>query len=230
MIRIENLHKSYPIGKDSLHVLKGLNLHIKEGEFVSIMGSSGSGKSTLLNIVGLLDTHNEGNYFLNGELIEDLNETKAALLRNKFLGFVFQSFNLISYKTALENVALPLYYKGIARKERLKIALDYLEKVGLKDWANHLPNELSGGQKQRVAIARALATKPKVVLADEPTGALDSTTTDSVMDLLKEINDEGMTVFVITHEEEVAEQTKRIVRLKDGVIISDEYTATLKTV
>lgn len=230
MIRIEKLHKSYPIGKDSLHVLKGIDLHIKEGEFVSIMGSSGSGKSTLLNIVGLLDIHDEGNYFLNGQLIKDLNEKKAAILRNKFLGFVFQSFNLISYKTALENVALPLYYKGMQRKERLRIALDYLEKVGLKDWANHLPNELSGGQKQRVAIARALVTKPKVVLADEPTGALDSTTTDSVMDLLKEINDEGMTVFVITHEEEVAAQTKRVVRLKDGVIISDTLTAKAKAV
>lgn len=229
MIKIEKLHKSYPIGKDSIHVLKGIDLHIKEGEFVSIMGSSGSGKSTLLNIVGLLDVHDEGNYYLNGQLIKDLNEKKAAILRNKFLGFVFQSFNLISYKTAVENVALPLYYKGMNRKERLKIALEYLEKVGLKDWANHLPNELSGGQKQRVAIARALVTKPKVVLADEPTGALDSTTTDSVMDLLKAINDEGMTVFVITHEEEVAEQTKRVVRLKDGVIISDELTKASKT-
>ncbi|MFC4269258.1 ABC transporter ATP-binding protein [Polaribacter marinivivus] len=230
MIKIEKLHKSYPIGKDSLHVLKGIDLHIKEGEFVSIMGSSGSGKSTLLNIVGLLDVHDEGNYYLNGQVIKDMNEKKAAILRNKFLGFVFQSFNLISYKTAVENVALPLYYKGINRKERLEIALEYLEKVGLKDWANHLPNELSGGQKQRVAIARALVTKPKVVLADEPTGALDSTTTDSVMDLLKAINDEGMTVFVITHEEEVAEQTKRIVRLKDGVIISDELTKASKAV
>ena len=230
MIKIEKLHKSYPIGKDSLHVLKGIDLHIKEGEFVSIMGSSGSGKSTLLNIVGLLDIHDEGDYYLNGQLIKDMNEKKAALLINKFLGFIFQSFNLISYKTALENVALPLYYKGMGRKERLQIALDYLEKVGLKDWANHLPNELSGGQKQRVAIARALVTKPKVVLADEPTGALDSTTTDSVMDLLKDINDEGMTVFVITHEEEVAEQTKRIVRLKDGVIISDEFTKASKAV
>ena len=228
MIRIEKLHKSYPIGKEKLHVLKGIDLHIKEGEFVSIMGSSGSGKSTLLNIVGLLDEHDEGNYYLNGELIKDLNEKKAAILRNKFLGFVFQSFNLISYKTALENVALPLYYKGVNRKERLEIAMEYLDKVGLKAWANHLPNELSGGQKQRVAIARALVTKPKVVLADEPTGALDSTTTDSVMDLLKDINDEGMTVFVITHEEEVAEQTKRIVRLKDGLIISDELTSTGK--
>jgi len=230
MIKIEKLHKSYPIGKDSLHVLKGIDLHIKKGEFVSIMGSSGSGKSTLLNIVGLLDGHDEGNYYLNGQLIKNLNEKKAAILRNKFLGFVFQSFNLIGYKTALENVALPLYYKGMARKERLKVALDYLDKVGLKDWANHLPNELSGGQKQRVAIARALVTKPKVVLADEPTGALDSVTSDSVMDLLKDINDEGMTVFVITHEEEVAAQTKRIVRLKDGVITSDELTKIAKAV
>jgi len=218
------------MGKDSLHVLKGLNLHIKEGEFVSIMGSSGSGKSTLLNIVGLLDVHDEGNYYLNGQLIENLDEKKAAVLRNKFLGFVFQSFNLITYKTALENVALPLYYKGVGRKERQKTALEYLEKVGLKDWAGHLPSELSGGQKQRVAIARALVTQPKVVLADEPTGALDSTTSNSVMEMLKEINREGMTVFVITHEEEIAEETDRIVRLKDGVIISDELTNKKATV
>ena len=224
MIKIKNLHKSYPIGKDSLHVLKGMDLHIKEGEFVSIMGSSGSGKSTLLNIVGLLDEHDEGDYHLNSQLIEKLDEKKAAILRNKFLGFVFQSFNLISYKTALENVALPLYYKGIRRKERLKIALEYLDKVGLKGWSTHLPNELSGGQKQRVAIARALVTKPKVILADEPTGALDSTTSSSVMELLREINNEGMTVFVITHEEDIAKGTDRIVRLKDGVIISDKLT------
>ena len=224
MIELKNLHKSYPMGKESLHVLKGLNLLIKEGEFVSIMGSSGSGKSTLLNIVGLLDIHDEGEYFLNDQKIEKLNEKKAAMLRNKFLGFVFQSFNLISYKTAIENVALPLYYKGVNRKDRQILALDYLDKVGLKEWANHLPGELSGGQKQRVAIARALVTSPKVVLADEPTGALDSTTSQAVMDLLKEINREGMTVFVITHEEEVAEQTDRIVRLKDGLIISDELT------
>ncbi len=225
MIKLENLHKSYPIGKkDFLHVLKGIDLHIKEGEFVSIMGSSGSGKSTLMNIVGLLDHHDEGNYFLNDQKIQQLNETKAAGLRNKFLGFVFQSFNLISYKTALENVALPLYYQGVNRKDRQRIALEYLDKVGLKDWAKHHPNELSGGQKQRVAIARALVAKPKVILADEPTGALDSTTTDSVMKLLTDINNEGMTVFVITHEEEVAAKTKRIVRLKDGRIISDELT------
>lgn len=218
------------MGKESLHVLKGLDLHIKEGEFVSIMGSSGSGKSTLLNIVGLLDEHDKGEYILNGQPIENLDEKKAAILRNKFLGFVFQSFNLISYKSALENVALPLYYKGVNRKERQKIALEYLDKVGLKEWANHLPNELSGGQKQRVAIARALVTKPKVVLADEPTGALDSTTSDSVMEMLKDINREGMTVFVITHEEEVAAQTDRIVRLKDGVIISDEKVLKKETV
>ncbi len=222
MIKIEKLHKSYPIGKDSLHVLKGLDLHIKEGEFVAIMGSSGSGKSTLLNIVGLLDTHDEGNYILNGQKIENLDEKKAAILRNKFLGFVFQSFNLITYKTAVENVSLPLYYQGMGRKERQEIALKYLDKVGLKDRADHLPSELSGGEKQRVAVARALATNPKVVLADEPTGALDSKTSASVMQLLKDINREGMTVFVITHEEDIAEQTDRIVRLKDGIIISDE--------
>ncbi len=224
MIKIEKLHKSYPMGKDSLHVLKGLDLHIKEGEFVSIMGSSGSGKSTLLNIIGLLDGHDKGNYYLNGQLIENLDETKAAVLRNKFLGFVFQSFNLITYKTALENVALPLYYKGMARKERQKIAMKYLDKVGLKDRANHLPSELSGGEKQRVAVARALVTNPKVILADEPTGNLDSTTSRSVMELLKEINLEGMTVFVITHEEDIAAGTDRIVRLLDGVIISDMKT------
>lgn len=222
MIKIENLEKSYPIGKDSLHVLKGLNLHIKEGEFVAIMGSSGSGKSTLLNIVGLLDSYDSGTYYLNGQLIENLDEKKAAVLRNKFLGFVFQSFNLITYKTAVENVALPLYYQGMGRSDRQLLAMQYLEKVGLADRANHLPNELSGGEKQRVAVARALATRPKVVLADEPTGALDSTTSHSVMELLKDINREGMTVFVITHEEDIAAQTDRIVRLKDGIIISDE--------
>ena len=227
MIKIQKLHKSYPIGSDSLHVLKGLDLHIKEGEFVSIMGASGSGKSTFLNILGLLDVHDEGKYYLNEQLIEDLDENKAAMLRNKFLGFVFQSFNLIAYKTALENVAMPLYYKGVDKKERQRIALDYLDKVGLKDWAKHLPNELSGGQKQRVAIARALVTQPKVVLADEPTGALDSTTSDSVMEILKGINKEGMTIVVITHEEDIAEQTERIVRLKDGVIMSDEKTKDL---
>ncbi|MFD1316601.1 ABC transporter ATP-binding protein [Namhaeicola litoreus] len=222
MIKLVDLHKSYPMGKDFLHVLKGINLEIKEGEFVSIMGSSGSGKSTLLNILGLLDTHDKGEYYLNDLKIEKLDEKKAAMLRNKFLGFVFQSFNLISYKTAVENVSLPLYYKGVNRKDRQKLAMDYLDKVGLADWANHLPSELSGGQKQRVAIARALVTEPKLILADEPTGALDSVTGEQVMEILRGIHAEGMTILVITHEEDIAEQTERIVRLKDGLITSDE--------
>jgi len=222
MIRIKKLHKSYPMGKTSLHVLKGLDLEVKKGEFISIMGSSGSGKSTLLNIIGLLDVHDEGSYYLNEQLIENLNEKKAAILRNKFLGFIFQSFNLISYKNALENVALPLYYQGMKRSERNKKALHYLDKVGLKDWAHHLPNELSGGQKQRVAVARALVGEPKVILADEPTGALDSETSEGVMELLRQINDEGMTLIVITHEEDIANMSNRIIRLKDGIIMSDE--------
>ena len=221
MIQIKNLHKSYKMGSSSLHVLKGINFEVEEGELVAIMGSSGSGKSTLLNILGMLDGADEGEYILDEVPIKNLNETKAAKYRNKFLGFVFQSFNLINYKSALENVALPLYYQGIQRKERQSLALDYLERVGLKDWATHLPSELSGGQKQRVAIARAMASRPKVLLADEPTGALDTKTSYEVMDLIQKINDEGKTILVVTHEPDIAQMCKRIVRLKDGVIIQD---------
>jgi putative ABC transport system ATP-binding protein len=222
MIEIKDLHKSYKVGKNSLHVLKGINISIAEGELVAIMGSSGSGKSTLLNILGMLDVADTGDYILDNVPIIDLDETKAAKYRNKFLGFVFQSFNLINYKTALENVALPLYYQKVARKERNDKALAYLAKVGLSEWATHLPSELSGGQKQRVAIARALAASPKVLLADEPTGALDSKTSYEVMQLIQDINDEGKTILVVTHEDDIAQMCKRIVLLKDGVIIEDK--------
>jgi putative ABC transport system ATP-binding protein len=222
MIEIKELHKSYKMGSNSLHVLKGINFSVKKGELVAIMGSSGSGKSTLLNILGMLDEADEGTYTLDGVPIEDLNETKAAEYRNKFLGFIFQSFNLINYKSAKDNVALPLFYQGMPRKERNTMALDYLERVGLKPWAEHLPSELSGGQKQRVAIARAMASQPKVLLADEPTGALDSMTSYEVMDLIQKINDEGNTILVVTHEEDIAHMCKRIVYLKDGVIVEDK--------
>jgi len=222
MISIKDLNKSYKMGKNSLHVLKGINLEIEEGEFVAIMGSSGSGKSTLLNIIGMLDEHDSGIYDLDGFRIEKLNETKAANYRNKFLGFIFQSYNLINFKNVLENVALPLYYQKVKRSDRNKIAMGYLERVGLQPWATHMPNELSGGQKQRVAIARALAARPKLLLADEPTGALDTTTSHEVMHLIQEINDEGKTILMVTHEDDIAQMCKRIVRLKDGVIISDE--------
>ena len=228
MIKLKNLHKSYKMGSSSLHVLKGINLNIEDGELVAIMGSSGSGKSTLLNILGMLDTADKGDYILDSFKIENLNETKAAKYRNKFLGFIFQSFNLINYKTALENISLPLYYQGISRKERQQIAADYLERVGLKEWATHLPSELSRGQKQRVAIARAMASKPKVLLADEPTGALDTKTSCDVMDLIQKINEEGKTILVVTHELEIAKMCKRIVKLKDGVIVEDSKVKQVK--
>ena len=222
MIKIDKLHKSYEMGSSSLHVLKGIDFNVEAGELVAIMGSSGSGKSTLLNILGMLDNADDGTYDLDEMRIENLDEKTAAEYRNKFLGFIFQSFNLINYKSALENVALPLYYQGLKRKERQKIALDYLDKVGLKNWSTHLPSELSGGQKQRVAIARALASNPKVLLADEPTGALDSTTSMEVMALIQKINNEGKTILVVTHEHDIAMMCKRVVNLKDGVIVEDK--------
>ena len=222
MLKIDKLHKSYKMGDSSLHVLKGINLNVNKGEMVAIMGSSGSGKSTLLNIIGILDELDSGEYTLDGIEIKDLTEKKAAQYRNKFLGFVFQSFNLINFKNALENVALPLYYQGLKRKERQEKAMFHLEKVGLADWAKHLPNELSGGQKQRVAIARALAAEPKLLLADEPTGALDSATSMDIMQFLQQLNDEGKTILIVTHEEDISLMCKRIVRLKDGVILEDK--------
>lgn len=218
MIELKQIEKSYFNGKQEMKVLKGVNFFVEKGELVSIMGSSGSGKSTLLNILGLLDNYDKGEYLLDGKLMKNLSETQSAKLRNKFIGFVFQSFNLISFKTALENIALPLYYQGIGRKKRNLIAMNYLERVGLKDWASHLPSELSGGQKQRVAIARALAASPKLILADEPTGALDSNTSMEVMQLIKEINHEGITVLIVTHEKEISEMTNRLISLKDGLV------------
>ncbi len=218
MIHLQDINKTY-FGAQPLHVLKGINLDIDKGEFVSIMGASGSGKSTLLNILGILDNYDSGEYTLAGTLIKDLSERRAAEYRNKMIGFIFQSFNLISFKTAVENVELPLFYQGVSRKKRHALAMDYLDRLGLLDWADHYPNELSGGQKQRVAIARALITHPQIILADEPTGALDSKTSVEVMQLLKQLNkEEGMTIVVVTHESGVANETNKIVHIKDGII------------
>ena len=218
MINISKLHKSYYTGSNSLHVLKGIDLNIDEGEMIAIMGASGSGKSTLLNVIGILDNYDSGDYYLNSQLIKSLSEKKAAILRNRTIGFVFQSFNLISFKNAMENVALPLYYQGVSRKKRNNIALEYLEEIGLVDRAFHLPNELSGGEKQRVAIARALITNPKVILADEPTGALDSKTSFEVMEIFRKVNKKGITVIVVTHEKDISECTDRIIHITDGII------------
>ena len=218
MIHLDNVNKTY-YGAQPLHVLKGINLDIDEGEFVSIMGASGSGKSTLLNILGILDNYDSGIYELNGVRIWNLSERKAAEYRNKMIGFIFQSFNLIGFKTAVENVELPLFYQGVSRRKRHQLAMDYLDRLGLKDWASHYPNEMSGGQRQRVAIARALITNPKLILADEPTGALDSKTSVEVMQLLKDLNaEEHITQIIVTHDPTVASQTNRIIRIKDGII------------
>ena len=226
MIHLKDINKTYQ-GAQPLHVLKGISLDIQKGEFVSIMGASGSGKSTLLNILGILDNYDSGEYLLNGVPIWNLSESKAAEYRNHMIGFIFQSFNLISFKTAVENVELPLFYQGVSRKKRHTLALEYLDRLGLLDWAEHYPNELSGGQKQRVAIARALITKPQIILADEPTGALDSKTSVEVMQLLKQLNaDEGMTQIIVTHDPNVGAQTNRIIRIKDGVIEGDMADGT----
>ncbi|GJM34449.1 MAG: ABC transporter ATP-binding protein [Saprospiraceae bacterium] len=229
MIQLSQIRKSYHTEYTHLEVLKGIDLNIEAGEFVSIMGSSGSGKSTLLNILGILDDYDSGEYRLDNKLIQDLSQKQAAHYRNQFIGFVFQSFNLLPFKTAIENVALPLYYQKIERKKRQEIAMEYLTRVGLRDWADHLPNQMSGGQQQRVAIARALITQPKVILADEPTGALDTQTSYDVMKIFKEVNDQGITLIVVTHENDIANMSKRVIRLTDGLISGNETVQVGKT-
>jgi putative ABC transport system ATP-binding protein len=226
VLRLAKVNKYYRVGAHSLHVLRDIDFEVADGEFVAIMGASGSGKSTLLNILGILDDYDSGEYWLGDTMIRDLTERKSANYRNRFIGFVFQSFNLLPFKTALENVALPLYYQGIARRKRNQIAAQYLERVGLRDWAEHTPSEMSGGQKQRVAIARALIAKPRLILADEPTGALDSETSKQIMDLLSEIHQSGITVLIVTHDPEVAARTQRTIRLKDGKVMGQAELAS----
>ncbi|MCB0620640.1 MAG: ABC transporter ATP-binding protein [Saprospiraceae bacterium] len=226
MIELKNIRKAYTTEYTKLEVLKGIDMNIEHGEFLSIMGSSGSGKSTLLNIIGILDDYDSGDYRFDGELIKGLSQRQAAQYRNRLIGFVFQSFNLLSFKTALENVALPLYYQKVDRRKRQTVAMEYLDMVGLKDWAHHLPNQMSGGQQQRVAIARALISQPKVILADEPTGALDTNTSYEVMKIFREINQQGITIIVVTHEHDIANMTKRIIHLKDGLIDGSTSVAT----